>query len=42
MKRAIQRLMLDPLSLMLLDGQIKEGSKVQLRMENGVLHPVVS
>ena len=42
LKRAIQRLVQDPLALMILDGSLAAGGKVRAGVEGGeiVLHPV--
>jgi len=37
LKRAIQRLLLDPLAIKLLDGEIKTGDRVKVSVENGQL-----
>jgi ATP-dependent Clp protease ATP-binding subunit ClpB len=41
LKRAIQRLIQDPLALMILDGSVVPGSHVRVHLEDGeiVLHP---
>jgi ATP-dependent Clp protease ATP-binding subunit ClpB len=37
LKRAIQQLLLDPLAMKLLDGEIKPGDRIKVTVENGVL-----
>ena len=37
LKRAIQQLLLDPLAMKLLDGEIKTGDRVKVTVENGQL-----
>jgi ATP-dependent Clp protease ATP-binding subunit ClpB len=35
LKRAIQRLLLDPLAMKLLDGEFKTGDRIQATVEHG-------